>query len=56
MVELYAVDRALVAQLAARLERRMAFSTSVAERTVYLSIGTDTISGVIVRLPLVSGA
>ena len=54
-VEFYAVDRGLIAQLAARLERRMAFSMSVAERTVYLSIGTDTLSGVIVRLPLIPG-
>ena len=34
----------------------MAFSMSVAERTVYLSIGTDTLSGVVTRVPLTAGA
>ena len=52
-VELYAVDRTLVAALAARLERRMAFSLSIAERTLYVSIGAETLTGVIERKPLV---
>jgi uncharacterized protein YaeQ len=51
-IELYAVDRGLVRDLAAKLERRMAFSMSVAEQTVYVSIGAETLSGVIARLPL----
>jgi uncharacterized protein YaeQ len=51
-IELFAVDRALVRDLAAKLERRMAFSMSVAEQTIYLSIGAETLSGVIARLPL----
>jgi uncharacterized protein YaeQ len=51
-IQLYAVDRALVRDLAAKLERRMAFSMSVAEQTIYLSIGAETLSGVITRLPL----
>ena len=51
-IELYAVDRGLVRDLAATLERRMAFSMSVAEHTVYVSIGEETLSGVMVRLPL----
>jgi uncharacterized protein YaeQ len=51
-IELYAVDRPFVRDLAARLERRMAFSVSVAEQTVYLSIGAETMTGVIARLPL----
>src|SRR5437899_7043579 len=37
-IELYAVDRALVRDLAARLERRIAFAMSVAGQTVSLSI------------------
>jgi uncharacterized protein YaeQ len=52
-VELYAVDRTLVAALAARLERRMAFSLSIAERSLYVSIGAETLTGVIERKPLV---
>jgi uncharacterized protein YaeQ len=51
-VELYAVDRGLVRDLAERLERRMAFSMSVAEQTVYVSIDAATLSGAITRLPL----
>jgi uncharacterized protein YaeQ len=51
-IEVYAVDRSLVRDLAAKLERRMAFSMSVAEQTVYLSIDEATLTGVITRLPL----
>lgn len=51
-IELYAVDRGFVRDLAAKLERRMAFSVSVAEQTVYLSIDAETMAGVITRLPL----
>ena len=51
-IELYAVDRGLVRDLAAKLERRMAFAMSVAGQTVYLSIGEATLSGIITRLPL----
>jgi len=51
-LELYALDRPLVAALAARLERRMAFSLSINERELYLSIGTDTLSGAVVRHPI----
>jgi uncharacterized protein YaeQ len=52
-IELYVVDRALVNALAARLERRLGFSMSVAERTVYISIGAETLTGTVARLPLV---
>ena len=51
-VELYAFDRSLIAALAGRLERRVAFSLSVNERDLYLSIGADTLTGAVRRLPL----
>jgi len=51
-VELYAVDRGLVREFAARLERRMTFSMSVAGQTVYMSTDTATLTGSITRLPL----
>lgn len=54
-LELYAIDRALVSALVARLERRVAFSVSVADRELYISIGTDTITGAVVRLTLIPG-
>jgi uncharacterized protein YaeQ len=51
-LELYAVDRALVSAMVARLERRVAVSLSVSDRELYLSIGTDNLLGSVVRLPL----
>jgi uncharacterized protein YaeQ len=49
-LELYAMDRGLVAALAARLERRVAFSVSITDRELYLSIGTETLTGAVTRL------
>lgn len=51
-IELYALDRALVAGLAARLERRMEFDLSVTDRHLFLSIGGATLSGAVERLAL----
>jgi uncharacterized protein YaeQ len=51
-LELYAMDRALVAALAARLERRVAFSVSIADRELYISIGTDTLTGAVTKLTI----
>lgn len=48
-VELYAIDRQLVDAVAARLERRMTFALSIAERELYLSIGQETLSGAVTR-------
>jgi uncharacterized protein YaeQ len=49
-LELYAIDRALIAELAARLDRRVAFSVTIGDRELYISIGDDTISGAVRRL------
>lgn len=49
-LELYAIDRGLVSALVARLERRVAFSLSIAERELYVSIGRDTLTGRVVSL------
>jgi uncharacterized protein YaeQ len=49
-LELYAIDRALIAALVARLERRVAFSLTVADRELYVSIGEHTLTGKVVRL------
>ena len=48
-LEVQAIDRALLAALAARLERRMAFGLSVTERHLYLSIGGETLIGGVSR-------
>jgi uncharacterized protein YaeQ len=49
-LELYAIDRALVGALVARLDRRVAFSVSVTDREVYVSIGAENLTGAVVRL------
>ena len=49
-LESYAIDRALVAALVARLERRVAFSASVTDRELYISIGAENFTGSIVSL------
>lgn len=46
-LELYAVDRRLLGELVARLERRMAFSLSVTDRHLYVTMGGETLSGVV---------
>jgi uncharacterized protein YaeQ len=49
-LELYAIDRSLIAQLVARLDRRMAFSVSINDRELYVSIGDANLSGAVQRL------
>jgi uncharacterized protein YaeQ len=49
-VELYAIDRPLIAGLVARLDRRVAFSVTINERELYVSIGSDNLTGRVVRL------
>lgn len=49
---IHAIDRELIAALAQRLDRRMEFDLSVAERSLYLTIGEETLSGAIETLGL----
>ena len=49
-LELYAIDRALISGLVARLERRVAFSLSVTDHELYVSIGPDNLTGTVLRL------
>jgi uncharacterized protein YaeQ len=48
-IEIYAFDRRLIAALVARLDRRMAFTLTVADRELFLSLGAETLSGAVVR-------
>jgi uncharacterized protein YaeQ len=48
-VEFWAMDRALVTQLAARLERRMSFSLSISDREITISLDNATLTGTMVR-------
>jgi uncharacterized protein YaeQ len=51
-LELYALDRGLIAALAARLDRRMAFTLSVADRELFVAIGAEALHGAAPRVPL----
>jgi uncharacterized protein YaeQ len=53
-LEIWAMDRPLLAELTARLDRRMNFSLSVSERELTLSIGSETLTGVVRRASLPS--
>src|SRR5712671_58614 len=48
-VELWAIDRPLISALVARLDRRMGFALSIADRELNLSLGTETLTGNVVR-------
>lgn len=51
-LELYDIDRGLIASLATHLDRRLAFALSISEREVTISIGTATLTGSIARLSI----
>lgn len=46
-LELYTIDRGLIGELTSRLDRRMTFALSVADRELFVSIGSDNISGAV---------
>jgi uncharacterized protein YaeQ len=49
-IELYAFDRSFIAEMVNRLERRVAFSMSVSDREIYLSIGNDNLTAKVDRM------
>lgn len=51
-IDLFTFDRELVDDLAARLDRRMKFSLSVTDGTLYVMLGAETITGSVTRHPL----
>ena len=51
-LELYAIDRAFLAELVRKLDRRMNFTLTVAERHLYLTVGDETLSCVMERVAL----
>jgi uncharacterized protein YaeQ len=51
-LELYAMDRELLTNLVSRLTRRIAMSVTVMERHLYVSIGADSLSGIVQRVAL----
>jgi uncharacterized protein YaeQ len=55
-LELWAVDRDLLAALAERLERRMTIELSRTDGQLYLVIGGETLSGTVERFTLQAGS
>ena len=53
-LELYRVDRELLVDLAARLDRRMAFGLSVSDGQIYIDIDGRTVTGAATRFTLES--
>ncbi len=51
-VEVWAFDRELIAALAARLERRLAFELAVTDRHLFVTLGGATFSGAVTRVAL----
>jgi uncharacterized protein YaeQ len=51
-LELYAMDFEWLSSLAERLQRRTTFTLTVSEQHLYLSLGEETLSGVIKRIPI----
>ena len=51
-LELYAIDRALIDGLVARLDRRNSWDLSVTDRHIYVAVGGETIEGQVVRFPI----
>ena len=46
-LRIHAIERELLLALVARLDRRMAFDLAVSDRTLYISLGEETLTGVV---------
>ena len=51
-LELYSIDRTLIADLVTRLDRRMSFAVSISGRELFVAIGTDNLTGHVSALNL----
>jgi uncharacterized protein YaeQ len=51
-LELYAVDRDLLAEIVGRLDRRMKLSLTATEGELFLDFGGDSVSGRVERLTM----
>lgn len=52
LIGIFLIDPKLIADIAARLERRMDLDLSVSEQTLYVSGGTETLSGSVEQMRL----
>jgi uncharacterized protein YaeQ len=51
-LELYAIDRALIDALVGRLERRVSWTVSIADREFFIASGGEDLTGAIVKLSI----
>ena len=51
-LELYAIERSLIAAFVARLDRRMSFALAVSDRELFISLADSTLHGRVDRLSL----
>ena len=51
-LELYAIERSLIAAFVARLDRRMSFALAVSDRELFISLADGTLHGGVDRLSL----
>jgi len=51
-LQLFAIDRSLVASCAARLDRRMSLAVAISGQELFVSFADETISGAVTRLTL----
>ena len=51
-IEIYSLDRGFIGQLSQHLVRRTAFSLSVSDRELYVSIGSEQLTGAVVQLAI----
>ena len=51
-LELYAIERSLIAAFVARLDRRMSFALAVSDREVFISLSDGTLHGRVGRLSI----
>jgi uncharacterized protein YaeQ len=54
-LELYAVDRALIAELTSRLERRMTLAVSITDRHMFVTVDGQTVEGRVERISVDEG-
>ena len=50
-LEIHAMDRDLLAALVERLDRRLSFDLTVTERHLFVTLGAETLTGEVVRIP-----
>jgi uncharacterized protein YaeQ len=51
-IECYVLDRDLIAELVERLDRRLRFDLSVTDGTLFVNVGTSTLTGTVERIAL----